>query len=77
MQFDEPARSGGKIADDEQRPFVAYEIEGARIGRPLVVGVTFGRWNRWYERPPWCGLAVCAEYSLRQRKVAAIDIYGR
>ncbi len=60
LKLDEPARPGGEITDDEQRPLVTHEIQGARVWRPLVVGVTFGRWNRWYERPPWCGLG-CAE----------------
>ena len=60
LKLDEPARPGGEIADDEQRPLVTYEIQSTRIWRPLVVGVTFGRWDRWYERPPWCGLG-CAQ----------------
>ncbi len=56
LQLDEPARASGKITDDEQRPLVAHEIERAGVRRPLIVWVTFGRWDRWYERPPWCGL---------------------
>ena len=60
LQLDEPARTGGEVTDDEQRPLVADEVERACVGRPLVVGVTFGRWDRWYERPPWCGLG-CGE----------------
>ena len=56
LELDEPARAGSEITDDEQRPFVTDQIEGARVRRPLVVGVTFRWWNRWYERPPWCGL---------------------
>jgi hypothetical protein len=31
LQLDEPARTGGEIADDQQRPLVADEIERAGV----------------------------------------------
>ena len=52
LQLDEPARAGGEVADDEQRPLVAHEIERAGVRRPLVVRVALGRWDGWDERPP-------------------------
>jgi hypothetical protein len=52
LKLDESARTGSEITDDEERPFVTYEVEGTRVGRPLIVWMTFGRWDRWYERPP-------------------------
>ena len=45
LELDEPARTGGKVADDQQRPLVADEIERPSVGRPLVVGMTF--WRRY------------------------------
>ena len=37
LEFDEPPRPGGEVADDQQRPLVAHQIERARVRRPLVV----------------------------------------
>ena len=62
LELDEPARTGSEITDDEQRPLVTDEIQGARVRRPLVVGVTFGWWNRWYEEASLVRPGVRAEY---------------
>ena len=49
LQLDEAAGAAGEVADDEQGPLVTHEIEGARVGRPLVVGVPFlGRWEQGF-----------------------------
>jgi hypothetical protein len=32
LQLDEPAGSAGKVADDQERPFVADQVERARVG---------------------------------------------
>ena len=45
LQLDEPARTGGKVTDDQERPFIPHEIEGTGIRRPLVVRMAL-RW--WY-----------------------------
>ena len=42
LQLDEAARAGGQIADDQQRPLVADEVEGASVRRPLVVWMALG-----------------------------------
>jgi hypothetical protein len=52
LELDEPARSGGKIADDEERPLVAHEVQGPGVRRPLVVGMTLGWRDRWDRRAP-------------------------
>ncbi len=53
LQLDEPSRSGGQVANDEQRPFVADQVERPSVGRPLVIRVAF-RWGyvRNWELPP-------------------------
>ena len=43
LQLDEAPRAGGEVTDDQERPLVAHEIEGAGVRRPLVVGVALGR----------------------------------
>src|SRR5207302_723184 len=43
LQLDEPAGARSQIADDQQRPLVADEVERSRVRRPLVVWVAFGR----------------------------------
>ena len=46
LELDEPARAGGEVADDEQRPLVPDEIERASVRRPLVVGMPLGGRDR-------------------------------
>ena len=64
LQLDEPAGPGGKVADDQERPLVADEIERACVRSPLVVGVPLGRGNgghRWWSLFCFCvGLAAKA-----------------
>ncbi len=43
MQFNESPRAGREIADDQQRPFIADQVERPGVGRPLIVWVAFGR----------------------------------
>ena len=43
LELDKPPRAGREVADDQQRPLVADEIECACIRRPLVVRMAFGR----------------------------------
>ena len=45
LELDEAPRAGGEIADDQQRPLVADEVERAGVGRPLVVGMALGGRN--------------------------------
>ena len=47
LELDEPARTADEVAHDQQRPLVADEIQGARVRRPLVVWMAFGRGSGW------------------------------
>ena len=42
LQLDEATRACGEVADDQQRPLVADQIEGPRIWGPLVIRMTLG-----------------------------------
>ena len=42
LELDEAPRAGGEVADDQQRPLVADEVERAGVRGPLIVGVTLG-----------------------------------
>ncbi len=44
LELDEPAWTGGEIADDQKRPFVADKVERPGVRRPLIVGMAF-RWG--------------------------------
>jgi hypothetical protein len=52
LQLDEPAGTGDEIADDQQRPLVADEIERAGVRRPLVIWMTLGGRYVWNEVTP-------------------------
>jgi hypothetical protein len=49
LQLDEPPRAAGEVADDEQRPLVPDEVQGTRVGRPLVVRMAFGGRDRRHD----------------------------
>ena len=52
LELHETARAGGEIADDQQGPFVADEVERAGVRRPLVIRMTFGGWDLRDWGPP-------------------------
>ena len=64
LQLDEPARAGGEVTDDQQRPLVAHEVERAGVRRPLVVRVTLGGWDGWDGSPPCAAGGDWAEASI-------------
>ena len=45
LQLDEAAGTSDQVADDQQRPLVANQIERARVWRPLVVRMPLWGWN--------------------------------
>ena len=51
LELDEAPRSGRQVADDQQRPLVAHQVEGARVRRPLVVRMPLGGRDVWYLGP--------------------------